>query len=167
MLFSCESDIEVINLITNKYDFPGLSGEQVEIIYSDSGIVKIKALAPELKRYLDIDDPYTEFPKGLYVIFYDSNKEIESEIRANYATFYETEDLWEAQNNVVATNAAGEVLNTEQLFWDQNKELVYTEKFVKITTENEILMGDGFESDQRFRKWKIKKLKGTFYFKDE
>ena len=39
--------------------------------------------------------------------------------------------------------------------------------FVKITTEDEIIMGEGFESNQSFTKFKIKKIKGTISLDEE
>jgi hypothetical protein len=49
------------------------------------------------------------------------------------------------------------------LFWDEKKELIYTNKFVKITTENEVIWGEGLEANQEFTDWKIKNVKGTIY----
>ena len=167
MLFSCKSDIEVINTITSKNEFPSIASKNIEIIYSDTAKIQIKAISPELNRFLEIEEPYTEFPKGITVFFYNPDQKIESKIVANYAIFYESQDLWEVKNNVIATNNKGEILNTEQLFWNQKERLVYSNKFVKITTENQILFGEGFESNQNFSEWKIKKLKGTIFLKDE
>lgn len=47
------------------------------------------------------------------------------------------------------------------------KKKIWSDKFVTITTKNEILMGDGFEARQDFSKYKIKKLKGTVTIKEE
>jgi hypothetical protein len=38
---------------------------------------------------------------------------------------------------------------------------------VKITNEDEIVMGTGFESDSRLVKRRIKKVSATIYLKDE
>ena len=51
----------------------------------------------------------------------------------------------------------GDKLETEILFWNQNNDLIYTDRFVKITNEDEIIQGTGFESDSRLTKRKIKK----------
>ena len=48
-----------------------------------------------------------------------------------------------------------------------NREEVYSDKFVKITTADEILMGDGFVSSQDFNEWKIVKPTGVISIKDE
>ena len=73
----------------------------------------------------------------------------------------------EAMNDVVITNAEGEKLNTEHLIWDRKAQRIYSEVFVKITTEDEIIMGEGFESNETFSKYKILKPKGTISKEDE
>jgi hypothetical protein len=59
-------------------------------------------------------------------------------------------------------------LNAEELIWDQNKKKIYSDKFVKVTTEDEIMFGNGFESNEDFSEYKVKKLTGQLKIdKDE
>jgi hypothetical protein len=67
----------------------------------------------------------------------------------------------EARKNVVVVNEKGERLNTEHLIWDEKKEKLLSDDFVKITTKDEIFYGNGFEANQDFTKYRIYKLKGT------
>ena len=60
-------------------------------------------------------------------------------------------------------NNKGEKLNTEKLVWDQKKQIIYTDKFVRITTKNEVLTGEGMESKQDFSNWVIKKPRGELH----
>ncbi len=167
MLMSCKNDIEVINLLTNINNLPSLTIVNLETIYTDSTKIQLRIKAPLVKRYDHEEDPYLEFPKGLKVYFYDENEKVESQLSARYAIYYEAEELWEAKDSVVATNDRGEVLNTEQLFWDENKKLIYTSEFVKITSSDEIIYGDGMEANENFTDWKIMKPRGTFYIENE
>ncbi len=73
----------------------------------------------------------------------------------------------EAKNNVIVTNAKGEILNTEHLIWDQNTHKIYSDVFVKITTATQILFGKGLESDERFEKYRIKNPTGFIYIDKE
>ena len=61
----------------------------------------------------------------------------------------------------MVVNEKDERLETELLYWDREKELVYTDRFVKITTEDEIVMGIGLESNPRFTKYVIKNVSAT------
>ena len=58
-------------------------------------------------------------------------------------------------------NVNGDLLETEHLIWNEKKEIVYTEEFVKITTKNEVIYGKGLVSNQDFTKYTIKKISGT------
>jgi len=163
MLCSCKNDIDVINTFTEIHNLPTQSVKNLETIYTDSGKIQIKLLAPKLKRFSNVEEPYIEFPAGIEVIFFDKKQEPESQLTAKYAIYSETNELWEARDSVIAINNLGDTLNTELLFWDEKKELIYTNKFVKITTENEVIWGEGLEANQEFTDWKIKNVKGTIY----
>ena len=166
---SCENDIEKIKSYTDEGLHPTVYGKNYEIFRSDSGILQIRIKAQKILHFGDIDEPYIEFPEGILVYFYDSDQEIESKIRANYAIYYELQKLWMAKNNVEATNIKNdEQLNTEELFWDEGNNLIYSDKFTKITNVEGTFFGNnGFESNQNFSKWKLKGTKGTINIKDE
>ncbi len=163
MLCSCKNDIDIINTFTEIHNLPTQSVRNLETIYTDSGKIQIKLLAPELRRFSNVEEPYIEFPTGIKVVFYDHNQKPESQLTAKYAIYFEANELWEARDSVIAVNNLGDTLNTELLFWDEKKELIYTDKFVKITTENEVIWGEGLEANQEFTDWKIKNVKGTIY----
>lgn len=168
LFYSCEkSDIEKVNTLTKHLDAPTMAVINTEIIYTDDAAIQIKITAPEINRYLDIKEPYSEFPKGLNVQFYDSTQTPSSFIRANYAIYDEEENIWTAENDVVAINEEGDTLNTEYLIWDMNTKKVYSDRFVRIVNKDGIIHGTGFESNQDLSNWKIKKTSGTINIKDE
>lgn len=160
ILCSCENDIERVKIISSKSELPVESTVNAILIYSDSGQVQVRLTAPQLDRYIG-EKPYIEFPLGVEIEFYDGDMEITSRLTANYAISYEEEGKMEAKGNVVLINELGEQLNTEHLIWDEKTGNIYSDEFVKITTEDEIIIGEGFESNQNFTKFKIKKIKGT------
>lgn len=162
MFFSCTTDLERIEDVTKTHDLPLESTEDIEIIYSTNAQVQMIMQAPLMERY-ENEKAYMELPKGFLMIFYDTLMNETSRISANYAIQYEADDLIDARNDVVVENMESqERLNTEQLIWDRRNGMIYTEKFVKITTQEEVLYGDGFESDERFTSWNIKSPRGTF-----
>lgn len=166
MLFACENDINEVKELTSKEHLPLESARNVEVIYSDSGQAKMQLNAPQLDRYSG-DKPYAEFPEGVKVVFFDSLMQVQSQLTSNYAIHREAEDMMEAKKDVVVINEKGEKLNTEHLIWNKAKEMIYTEEFVKITTADEVIMGEGMEADQHFTKYKIKKIKGTISINNE
>jgi hypothetical protein len=68
---------------------------------------------------------------------------------------------------VIVINESGDKLETEVLNWSQEKDLIYTDRYVKITNEDQVIHGFGFESDSHLNNRKIKKVQATIYFNDE
>ncbi|MBR8534227.1 LPS export ABC transporter periplasmic protein LptC [Carboxylicivirga sediminis] len=161
LLSACQSNKpEAIAAITNREDIPSLIVEELETTITDSGKVKIKFITPEMLQYDRKKEPYRDFPKGLHCIMYQSNGEIDAQIKCRNAIYYDKEELWELNIDVEAINQKGEVLSTEQLFWDMKTEKIYSEKFVTITQGPNVYTGTGFEADQNMDNWRIKNLTG-------
>jgi len=169
MLFtSCvRNDIEKINEITSEIDAPTMAVSNTEIIFSKNGLVEVRLISKQINRYMDLEEPYTEFPEGLYVEFYDSTQTVTSFIKANYCIYDETEELWTAENDVVSVSEEGDTLNTEYLVWDQNKRKIYSDRYVRITNEDGILHGKGFEANQDLSDWRIKNTSGIINVENE
>lgn len=166
IIISCENG----NITSEKIDIlalPSHTGKDITTIYTDSGKIQLVLIAPLLESYEKAETPYTEFKSGIYVLFHDGQEEPVASVTAKYAKYTDNKNLWELQDSVVAINEEGEKLETELLFWDQKKSLIYTDRFVKITTEDQILQGYGLESDPRLSKRRIKKLSATIYINDE
>jgi LPS export ABC transporter protein LptC len=163
----CNNDIERVKLLSQETNFPDQSMTDAEIIHSQHGRLEVKVTAPEINRYTTVEEPHTIFPKGLTVLFYDSTLTVESKISADYAIYHEPDELWEAKNNVVAINREGDTLNTEYLIWRQDKGIIYTDRYVRITTKDGIIHGKGFEANQDFTDYRIKETTGTIEVEDE
>ncbi len=155
--------MEQINKISAQQPYKGpiQTAKSVEILYSDSGFVKARITGPVLNRYISDTASNVEFPKGTYVVLYDHHLLQTSSLKANYAISREKKQLLEARGNVVVINERGEQLNTERLYWNQKTERIFSNEFVKITTPDKIIYGQGFESNQDFSKYKIFNIKGT------
>jgi len=167
MLLSCTptdhkpEDFEVDRSLPTEVAF------DIELTYSDSAKKQIRLQAKEIDRYGNAEEPYTEYPKGILVWFYDDFGNVNSTITANYAIQYDRKKITEARNDVVVVNTKGETLNTEHLIWDEKEERIYTEEFVRITTENESITGYGFEADQEFNSYTIRNIQGTINLQED
>jgi LPS export ABC transporter protein LptC len=158
---SCKSnDPEEIKALTEQLDIPSLTVNDLKTTVLDSGKIKYRLITPLLVRYENTDEPYDDFPEGLHFLSFNTKGEISSQIKCNNARHYAKTDLWELNNNVEAINEKGEILNTEQLFWDMKKKLIYSEKHVKITTKSDIINGIGFESKDDLSNYTIKNITG-------
>lgn len=163
IIAACENSVKEIEAITDIKSKPAVVAKTIEVQYSDSGIVKLMLKAPKAVRISDEKEPYMEYPEGIDVTFFNAKHEIESNLKAKHAIFYEKKQFWVASDSVVAhNNKEGKILNTEELNWDVEKEFFYSTKFVKITSPEEVLCGEGFEANQTFNNWKIKKIKNSY-----
>ncbi len=160
-LSGCKSDLETIDTITRVDEGPIESAFDVEIIYTDQAFVRMILQAPQMDRY-EHEKKYLEMPQGLTVLFYDTLMQQTSSMSARYAISYDETEIIEARDDVIVINELGEKLNTEQLIWDQVNRIIYSEKFVRITTEDEVTYGEGFRADERFDTWEITNPRGTF-----
>lgn len=163
LFYGCENNIEQIKAFYTTENLPILEAKNFETLVTDSGQVRYFLKAPKLLQFEDEGRNYIEFPEGMELIKYDENKNIISSITADYAKQFVADEKWEAKNNVVATNAQGDTLKTEHLIWEEKKELIYTEEFVRIIRADQIMTGIGFTSDQKLQNWKIKNPKGTIF----
>ena len=133
---------------------PMVKTEGSSILISQSGSV-IRLDTEEGQMFSNEGDPYTYFPKGIHVVRFDSLYQVDGDIVADTAYYFDRKELWHAIGNVVVKNAEGTVFETPELFWDSRVPLnamnsFYTHKPVKVVSSNgNILHGDyGFTADQ-------------------
>ena len=158
---TCGNNIEEVKKVATNNNYPIETGKDVVINYTDSGFTKALVKAPLLERYANETKNYTEMRKGIDVKFLNKNGSVESFLKAKYAIRFDRDKKMIARNDVEVLNINGDTLRTEELTWDETKQRVYSNKFVRITTKDEIIMGDGFESDVSFKNPKIFKIRGV------
>ncbi len=166
IFFSCKNDLKEVHRIQIEDDVPVEVAHGVSLYYSDSARVKLKLEAETVERFLG-EEAKTVFSEGIHIQFLNGVGQVETDIRANHAIKYEKDLLTEATGNVVVINEKGEQLNTEKLLWDEKKEMIRTDEFVKVTTATQVIMGEGLEADQQFTWYEIKNIKGTISLDDE
>ena len=114
-----------------------------------------------MQQYGLAEESYIEFIEGISVTTYkDTTLEVASTLVADYAILLEKQKLWEAKGNVVITNSDGRILETEQLFWNQKLEKIYSNVESKIIDGDNVIIGVGFESDQEFKDYTLRRPKG-------
>lgn len=158
VLPSCiKNTSEELQDVEEHQEMASLAVKDLHTLVTDSGHYKYEFETPELEQYDNAEEPYIDFPVGLkFKMFGDQGTTERSRIRSNNAKYYKNKNLWELNNDVEAVTERGDILNTEQLFWDTKEHRIYSEKFVKITTKNQVITGYGFESDEKLSKYEIK-----------
>lgn len=164
--WSCKNDLAEVARLAGKEDTGIEQMKEVEIIYSDSAIVRVKIIAPVLIRHTTERSPYEEFPSGVRVSFFNPLGQIESVLTANYAIRYANEGRIIARDSVVWKSESEEQLETEELIWEESAGKIYSDKFVTIKRPGEVIYGVGFETDQEFTQWTINAPEGEFQLEE-
>ncbi len=146
------------------YDGPVREAENVEHYYAENGIIKVRMVAEQL---FELQNGDRQFPKGIYLEFFDETGRIESTLRANQAFFIKEQEVWRGVGNVEVINTQKrEQLNTEELFWKPKDQRIYTEKFVTIRMQSDVIYGEGLEAAQDMSSYRILKPSGTLEVKE-
>lgn len=161
VLLSCKNDLREVEKLALQENLPEMTGRHLEMVYSDSARIKYRVITPEYLKISSGKEKYEEFPQGIEVISYDDEGKVMGSIRSKYAKKLEDEELWEARNEVVIINAEGKKLETELLYWDMKKALIYSDRYARLTADGQIIEGNnGFESDQNLNHPVFKNVTG-------
>lgn len=137
----------------------------METYYTENDKMKAKVVADVVYEFQNGD---REFPKGLYLEFYNEFGKLESVLKANHAFFFKEENKWRGRGKVEVKNIeTDEQLNTEELFWKPNEKKIFTESFVTIRQQGDVIYGTGLDAKQDLSDYKIRHPYGEFDVKDE
>ncbi len=159
---SCRQEVEA-----NPFDMEKIPSQTVEdmaVVQSENGAVKMRMTAPLLQHFSYVKDgraqEYDYYPEGISVKAYTADGALETTITADEAKHITTRgsETWMAYGNVVVTNLIKEEkMESDTMYWDQDKKKIYTNCYVRITSHNGMMQGYGMESDERARNSEILK----------
>ncbi len=165
-VIGCENDEKEIDELTRKV----LMVEEaigVNSLISQDGQIKARLTAPQMFRYM-ADTLYVEFPKALHVDFYNDSTDIESWLDSKYGKYFEDLDKVYLRDSVVVINIKGDTLKCQDLWWDQNARLFYTDKYAEYhALGKNIFGGKGMEATQDMSTVTFKEPTGVVNVADE
>lgn len=165
LVSACENDIKQLQRISAQEGSKSVSETKgVDILYSDSGHVKMHLEAPLMLDYAEnkpkVKKPFTVMPKGVKGTFYDELLQPTSNIVADSAISREKGKHIELYKNVVATSKKGDVFKSNELIYDQDTHKVYSTQPVVITTAaGNVINGDGLVTNEKFSPWTVSNTK--------
>lgn len=111
---------------------------------------------------------FKTFPEGLQVEFYDDENQ-KSTVVADYGIQYSQTNLIDLQGNVVIETHDGKKLETDQLFFDQKNNWIFTESTFKYTNPEDgtVMDGEGMDFNKDFTFFKAHKTFGLMTIKEE
>ncbi len=159
VMTGCEEKIKpsVLSDIDSK-DLPQQESWNSQIVLSDSGRIRAIIDAGYLRVFES--SKRTLLSEGVKVRFFNRDGTPGSVLTSDEGAVDEHTDDLEARGNVVVTSRDRTVLYTEELYWDERRQLIHTPAFVRIESPKERLQGIGLESDQQLRNYRIFRVTG-------
>lgn len=159
---ACVNTMSDVNDLTEDLQLTVETATNVEILYSDSAQIKVRITGPKMNRYIDRENPKEEFPNGVHVEFYGAQGEVLSWLDANYAVRETKKSRIITRDEVQLYNEKNEKLETSELIWDENDDIIYTDRFVMITQpeRGDTSYGYGFVANNDFTQFEIQKNSG-------
>lgn len=168
LLSSCSGKKKELGAaITERDSLPVMDTRGVTTLVSDSGVTRYRINTEEWLVFDRKNPSYWAFEKGVYLEKFDSLFQVEASIESDTAYYYDKQKLWKLIGNVHIQNLKGEKFDTDLLYWDQNKQKVYSDQFIRIEQPDRIITGRGFESNQQMTVYTINQPEGIFYVDEE
>lgn len=161
-LFSCESNFREVQKSNLSEFTPSGQADSINLKYTDSGRIKAVLVSPRMLDYATVSFPFTEFPQGINVTLFDENGK-KTFVTSRYAVTYKNTDIIDLRGSVKITNETGQLLETEQLYFDQKNEWFYTEKRYKFTDPKGISYGEGIDFSKDFKIINSQGISGQLY----
>ena len=163
---SCSNNPKEVEVfIQSSENIPIEVMRKAELSYTENGKIKLKIMAEKIERFLN-KTPSICFSKGVVVHFYNDSTNIVSTLTSEEAFIDDKNKQMIAKTNVELVNQKEEKLNSEQLIWDEKSNVIFTKQSVSISTKDEVIFGDGFESTPDFSSYKITNVRGKISIND-
>lgn len=134
----------------------------VNTLISDSGVIKYRIVAEQWEVNQQRQPSRWIFEKGLLLENFDLAMHVLSFIQCDTAFYYDVERLWELHGRVRILTKNGLRFSSEELFWDENRHEIYSNKFSHLITPDKELQGNRFRSDEKMTKYSVRNTKGYF-----
>lgn len=156
VLTGCFQDRTVDTEFEEPEEMPDQEMWDFEIRATKMGELQAIIRAGHMRRYSK--NATSLFDEGIHIDFYNEDEKVTSVLKAETGELEEQTTNVTARGNVVVESDSGITLYTEELYYDKNKEKIFSETDVKIATQKgDTLHGVGFESDTQMDEWEIKK----------
>lgn len=163
-LFSCKNE-------TGPLEYFDVDAEPDLIVYGYSGTATsgsrklmdttaVRAEYYEKQRRVLMEQVSARFYNG---------EEVQASIEADRGMIFQDTQSMEARSNVRLIASDGSIMYTSFIFWDQSRDMITTEAFVRIIRPNgDVITGYGFEAPPDLSEITIKhRVQGSFSKEDD
>lgn len=165
LFFGCENDFGDVQKVGVLQNQPIGEAENIDLKYTEflNDTVRLKAnlISPKLLDYSNRDFSFSEFPDGIELKVYDDEGKMTT-ITSRYAIFYSDTDIIDLRGNVRIATHQKDTLFTEQLYYNEKLEWVFTNEPFYFKQSTGYTRGIGFDSDKNFKNYQMLEVGGDF-----
>jgi len=165
LFFSCKNNFKEVQNIGILSSEPLTIAENINTKYTDSGELKSILVSKKMLDFSNREFAFFEFPEGVDLTLFDDENN-RSHVIADYAIVYDETDLIDLRGNVVLNTHNKDTLFAEQLFYDQKRQWLFTNKPVRFRTKDQLIDGNGFDSDRNFTKARVLEVTGIVFLNE-
>lgn len=163
---SCKNNFEQVKKL-NQFDaLPVGVADTIRVVYTDSARTIAILTAPKNIDFTNQPFPYSEFPEGVNVVFFDENAK-ETFVKADYGIIYNRTNLVDLRGNVNINTPDSAHLQTSQLYWDVDREWVFTEENFTFISKDYDIAASVLDASRSFTKITTGPLVGSVAVEDE
>ena len=116
-------------------------------------------IAADYVEWVEEEDNFFQLLQGIdnkvEVEIYDSSGTLSAMLEAYRVSYYESETRFVAEGEVVVQTSDGRMLVSEWIEWKEDDRLLRTDRFVQITTPDEVVSGTGLEASEDLSSYQI------------
>ena len=152
----------VVDHATDPERVPTMATNDVQTIISDDGHTRYRITTDRWLMFEEAREPHWVFPDGVKAEEMDSAYAVISTIECDSAYYDKHRQLWDLNGNVRITNSDGDVILTDQLFWNQSDHKLYSDAFIHIEKQGRIIEGYGYQSNETFTTYTLRRVEAIF-----
>ncbi len=141
----------------NPSEKPNQEGWNSKAILTTDGVVSAEIDYVHMMRW--DKRQLTTFREGVVMDFYEDG-EHSGRLTADSGAIYTSTKNVVAVGRVVIVSDSGLSMRTEKVEWNEQKQRLFAEGRVMLTTQEDTLYGFEFESDRSLANWKMKSASG-------
>ena len=163
VLVACKDEMtSVVKHPTDPEKVPTMTSHDVQTVISDDGRTRYRIETDVWQMFEEAKEPHWIFPRGVKAEELDSEFNSISSIKCDSAYYDENSQIWDLHGHVNITNSDGDVILTDQLFWNQMTHRLYSDAFIHIEKQGRVIEGYGYESNEQFSTYTLRQVEAIF-----
>ena len=143
-----------------------MTSNGVNTLISDSGIMKYRIVAERWEVNENLNPKRWIFRRGVFLEQFDEKFHVEAFIQADTAFYFTDQKLWHLIGNVRVRTLDGLRYSSEELYWNQDRHELYSNRFSRLITPEREMEGSYFRSNEQLTRYFISNSKGSFMQSD-